>query len=106
MVMGNGSKLARPPHSPTPCYQCPKVPAETREEARRDGWTPTSKDAIEPDLWHYAVVRRVAECHAVGRFPESPWLERWASLVRPVILAAEQRPMNNLVAVLATIVKR
>jgi hypothetical protein len=102
-IVYRGEKLARPVGTPTPCYQCPKVPPEVVERRTKAGESITRADAIEPERWHYAVVQQVAACHAVGRFPPSAWLERWAAIVRPIILAAESRPTQQLLAVVASL---
>lgn len=99
-VLRQGERLDRPLGSPTPCYKCVKVPDSVRRVEESAGRRVTSRDAIEPDDWHRLVVERVMECHAVGSFPADGWMRRWAAIVRPIILQAEQRNLRDLVSLL------
>ncbi len=100
MTLYAGERTIRPPHAPTPCYKCPKVPDEYRRTEESAGRRVSYRDAIDPEEWHREVVERVAECHAVGSFPDGGWMRRWAAIVRPIILQAEQRNLRDLVSLL------
>ena len=96
-----GERAMRPPHSPTPCYKCPKIPDEYRRTEESAGRRVTYRDAIEPEDWHREAVERILEGHAAGFGNEpSAWMRRLAAIVRPVIAESEQRHLRDLVALL------
>lgn len=98
-MISHGQKVPRG-SSRTPCYKCPKVPKSVRDARQSEGKPVTPADANEPEDWHREVVVLIRKFHAVGTFPDNPWVREWAFMVRPYILAHEQRATRELVSLL------
>lgn len=68
-VLRGGKPVRRPPGSPLPCANCPKIPP---------GTPPLPENAVELTEEHRETVRFYRECRAVGQFPADP-IVRWAA---------------------------
>lgn len=81
----------------TPCPACPKIPADVREaELMGQRGALSSRDALDPEDMHYAVVDHFLKCDAVRRFPKDHWTKEFVYLIRGVKNAADNRPMQQL----------
>lgn len=72
---GSGIYLRRPVNSPTPCYDCPKIPPEVPIR-----WT----SAVELTDQTRQAYQFYCECKAVGHFPDDPIVRLCASTIRRV----------------------
>jgi len=93
--------VPRPPYVPPPCFKCPKVPREMRDERQSAGEEVTPADAADPDDLARGVVEHYLECRAVGAFPRDPVVRRHARLIAPYYDAARDQPLRQLIALVA-----
>lgn len=77
-----GLPVRRSPGVPTPCYKCPKVPADSPILSR--------EFAVDLSEQNWQALAFYAECRAVGQFPDDPIVRRWAAAIRRVDDAAEK----------------
>lgn len=71
-----GQPQPRPPNLPTPCHQCPKIPA---------GADPKPENAVELSPKNWRAYSHYLECRAVLKFPDAdPIVRRNAVLIRMV----------------------
>lgn len=74
--MFRGLPMLRPQGVPTPCWKCPKIPADAPVKAR--------SEAVEMSEQSRAVWLHYSECRAVGQFPDDPIVRRHAGLIRRI----------------------
>lgn len=87
--------VPRPPGTPTPCHECPKVPADAPARTR--------EHAVEPSEGSWRVWRHYRECKAVAwQVPEAadPIVRRHAGLLAPAEEAYAGAPLRQLVTLL------
>lgn len=81
---------------PTPCGECPKIPADAPEKS--------SRHAIELSVRNVACVTHWLESRAVGGFAEhekrDPWFRRHARILQAVWDEREREPMERVSAML------
>jgi hypothetical protein len=92
-----GRPVPRPLNSPTPCWQCPKVPQAVKDAKGEV----TAADALEPDQMHRDAVEQFLEYDAARAFPDDEWVRRNAFVIRPVKDAADAAPLRRLAALVA-----
>lgn len=69
---------------PTPCRWCPKIPSSV---PARDA---CPEKAVELNERNWQALIHYLKCRAVGRFPDDPWVERNAMVIRDEMDSAEQ----------------
>lgn len=74
--------------TPTPCFECPKVPADATERS--------SEYAQEPSARSWKIYRHYRECRAVRQFPEDDLVRRHAGIIRRIEAAWERQPLLTL----------
>lgn len=72
-----GEPVLRSPGSPTPCWSCPKIPADEPEKTSAGAIELTEKN--RQAFWHYQ------QCKAVGSFPDDPIVRRNAAIIASVL---------------------
>lgn len=72
---GSGLYLRRPVNSPTPCFECPKIPP---------GFPIHFTSAVELTDQLRQAYQFYCECKAVGNFPDDPIVRLCASTIRRV----------------------
>ena len=99
-----GLPMLRPPHTPTPCHKCEKVPADARKAGL--DWRELRKLARDMTPANRAAWRLYRESRAVGHFPDDPLVRWYAAIIRGVEDIAAQAPFERLATALAAFLKR
>jgi hypothetical protein len=76
-----GLPVLRPPGTPLPCHQCPKIAA---------GDEPRPENAQELTDRNRRALAHYLECAAVGCFPDDPLVRRHAALIKEALAAADE----------------
>lgn len=84
--------MLRPKGVPTPCHECPKIPADAPAKTR--------EHAIELTEQNFRAWQHYRRCRAVNRWPNDPIVERNATILRELYDELEARPMNQLLQAL------
>lgn len=72
-----GAPVPRSPGDPTPCWKCPKIPADEPIKLSTSAVELSAKN--RKAYWHYQ------QCKAVGRFPDDPIVARNAAIIAGVL---------------------